>query len=170
MALELINDVAQIRLPHKPDYALRMRIGLNTGPCAAGVIGTKMPRYCMYTTLSQIVHKLIKRFIVRLVCCSRFGDTVNTASRMESHGEALRIHITQNTYDALRYFNAFEMECRGEVQVQMRTNFDLKFGLCRKDLSCLICSSFLQIKGKGMMTTYWLLKKTKEDNRNLFVD
>ncbi|GAU94816.1 hypothetical protein RvY_06528 [Ramazzottius varieornatus] len=111
MALELISDVAQIRLPHKPDYALRLRIGLNTGPCAAGVIG-------------------------------RFGDTVNTASRMESNGEPLRIHITQSTYDALRYFNVFEMECRGEMH----------------------------IKGKGLMTTYWLLGKTKEDKRNLFIE
>ncbi|GAU88269.1 hypothetical protein RvY_01006-2 [Ramazzottius varieornatus] len=118
MSLDLIIDVAQIRIPHKPDYALKLRIGLHTGPCAAGIIGTRMPRYCV------------------------FGDTVNTASRMESTGESQRIHITSATHDALRYFGCFEMECRGEIVV----------------------------KGKGPMVTHWLLKKISQEKRNMFVE
>jgi adenylate cyclase len=71
---------------------LSLRIGINSGPVVAGVIGRK-------------------KFIYDL-----WGAAVNLASRMESHGESGTIQITRNTYDLVR--SEFECESRGEIQVK----------------------------------------------------
>uniref|UniRef100_UPI0037E99EC7 guanylyl cyclase C n=1 Tax=Semicossyphus pulcher TaxID=241346 RepID=UPI0037E99EC7 len=105
MALDILAFVGTFELQHLPGIPLWIRIGVHSGPCAAGVVGNKMPRYCL------------------------FGDTVNTASRMESTGLPLRIHVSGSTIRILQRTGCkFEYETRGETY----------------------------LKGKGKEMTYWL--------------
>ncbi|KAL4224613.1 Nitrogen permease regulator 2 [Mactra antiquata] len=112
MALVILNTVKDFKIRHIPQEPLRVRIGVHSGPVVAGVVGLTMPRYCL------------------------FGDTVNTASRMESTSESMKIQMSSTTMDLLRQYPVYEVEERGEME----------------------------IKGKGLMKTYWLKRCVRKES------
>ncbi|MBP0030736.1 adenylate/guanylate cyclase domain-containing protein [Roseofilum sp. Guam] len=102
MALDMQKVMQDFTLEN--GEALQIRIGIHTGPVVAGVIGVRKFSYDLW------------------------GDTVNTASRMESSGTAGRIHVSHQVYEVLK--DRFQFEERGIISV----------------------------KGKGEMKTYWLVE------------
>jgi class 3 adenylate cyclase len=105
MALDMQEAIARIDIQHREAFC--MRIGIHTGPVVAGVIGTN-------------------KFIYDL-----WGDAVNLASRMESHGIPGCIQVSEATYNLLQ--DKYIFEKRGSIPV----------------------------KGRGDMTTYLLLTNKK---------
>ena len=90
MALEMYTELDRLNKTHGTD--LEIRVGINSGPVVAGSIGTKKFSYDLW------------------------GDTVNTAARMESHGVEGRIHVTEDTYNMLR--DKYDFEDRGIMDIK----------------------------------------------------
>ena len=91
------------------DLDLALRIGINSGPVVAGVIGRK-------------------RFLYDL-----WGDAVNTASRMESQGTPDRIQITRATFELIK--DEFDCEYRGTVPVKGKGDMETWYLVARRDLA-----------------------------------
>jgi len=106
MALDLRREVARLNSEHYWD--LSFRIGINSGPAVAGIVGREKFHYDLW------------------------GDTVNIASRMESHGLPDQIQVTEGVYERLK--GEFLFERRGLVEV----------------------------KGKGATLTYFLVGRVGE--------
>src|SRR4029079_14661492 len=90
MAIDMLRVIDRFAERHKSD--LTCRIGIHTGPVVAGVIGQK-----------KIIYDL-------------WGDTVNTASRMESHGVPGRVPGTATTFALLS--DTFELEPREPIEIK----------------------------------------------------
>ncbi|TMG20493.1 MAG: adenylate/guanylate cyclase domain-containing protein, partial [Chloroflexi bacterium] len=103
---DMLDGVNELNERH--GWAVRFRIGVNSGPAMAAVVGRHRFAYDIWS------------------------DTVNTASRMESSGAPGRIQVTEETYRRLSPTHRFE--CRGQID----------------------------IKGKGPMTTYFLIGQCRE--------
>jgi adenylate cyclase len=101
MALDMLDGINRLNQQH--GWAVGFRIGVNSGPAMAAVVGRHRFTYDIWS------------------------DTVNTASRMESSGVPGRIQVTEETHSRLSLTHRFE--CRGQID----------------------------IKGKGPMTTYFLI-------------
>ncbi|XP_071941268.1 atrial natriuretic peptide receptor 1-like [Antedon mediterranea] len=95
MALNLFSIIMSgFKVRHRDEERLQLRIGIHSGPVVAGIVGVKMPRYCL------------------------FGDTVNYASRMESTGEAFKIHVSSECHRIASKSGVFTFKKRGNVNLK----------------------------------------------------
>lgn len=107
MALEMIDMIRLVSVSQ--NLNLELRVGIHTGPVVAGVIGER-------------------KFIYDL-----WGDTVNVASRMESHGMPGQIQVTQEIFEKLR--NQYSFIPRGPMEIKGKGLLDTYFLTGRKDIA-----------------------------------
>merc|ERR1719171_658286 len=95
-AKAIMEGFKLVSLPES-EVSPALRIGIHTGPCMSGIVGTKSLRFCL------------------------FGDTMNTAARMEQKGTAACVHTTQDVVDLVpgeRWEKLAKMEVKGKGSMQ----------------------------------------------------
>ncbi|EYC10243.1 hypothetical protein Y032_0056g2633 [Ancylostoma ceylanicum] len=97
--------VSKYEMKHRKDMKLQVKIGINCGAVASGILGSSAPRFCL------------------------FGDTVNMACRMAALSEPGRIHITEGAANQIRNrYQVFTVEERGLVEVKVGCDDFKAFG------------------------------------------
>ncbi|XP_060563891.1 guanylate cyclase alpha-like [Ruditapes philippinarum] len=93
LALDLLHVMNHMTFPFNINRNVNIRIGIHTGACMAGIVGTMMLKYCL------------------------FGPTVYIASRMKSSGLPNKIHVSDQMFSSLMKCGKFKMRIRGTIEV-----------------------------------------------------
>jgi class 3 adenylate cyclase len=97
--IDFVNETMSLNC----EASFDIRVGINSGSVVAGVVGTKKFAYDIW------------------------GDTVNTASRMESSGEIGKVNISESTYNLIKNNRAFEFQERGAIEAKGKGKIKMYF-------------------------------------------